>query len=61
MLSVNHLSKSFDGIQALYDFSLNVQRGDIVGLFGPNGRWKDYLSKRGDGICAGGRRNCHGG
>jgi branched-chain amino acid transport system permease protein len=40
LLAVNGLSKSFKGVQALSDVSLEVRQGEILGLIGPNGSGK---------------------
>jgi len=37
MISAHHISKSFGGIRAVADCSLTVERGQILGLIGPNG------------------------
>lgn len=40
MLKVTNLTKYYDGITALNDVSLNVEKGDIYGFLGPNGAGK---------------------
>ena len=40
LLEVHGLSKSFTGVQALSDVSLEVYQGEILGLLGPNGSGK---------------------
>jgi branched-chain amino acid transport system ATP-binding protein len=40
MLSVEHVTRRFDGIVAVDDVSLDVNEGEIVGLIGPNGAGK---------------------
>lgn len=40
MLEVKGVSRSFDGIRAVDDFSLSVQEGKITSLIGPNGAGK---------------------
>jgi branched-chain amino acid transport system ATP-binding protein len=40
MLEVRHLSKTFGGLKAVSDVSLDVPEGSIVGLLGPNGAGK---------------------
>jgi ABC-type branched-subunit amino acid transport system ATPase component len=42
-LEVQNVSKSFGGIRALDDCSLQVQRGTVTGLIGPNGSGKTTL------------------
>ena len=37
LLEVHDVSKSFGGIRALDACSLNVERGSVTGLIGPNG------------------------
>lgn len=40
ILSIERLNKSYDGVQAVEDISLQVAPGEIVGLVGPNGAGK---------------------
>jgi len=43
MLEISHLNKSFGGLQAMTDVSLNVNEGEIVSVIGPNGAGKTTL------------------
>ena len=43
MLSIQNVSKHFDGITAIKDVSFNVEKEEIVGLVGPNGAGKSTL------------------
>jgi branched-chain amino acid transport system ATP-binding protein len=40
MLEVNNLTKRFGGLVAVNDLSFDVNKGDILGLIGPNGSGK---------------------
>jgi len=40
ILKVKRLSKAFGGLQALSEFDLQVNQGDLCGLIGPNGAGK---------------------
>lgn len=42
-LSVEHISKSYKGVQVLKDISLEVNRGELFGLIGPDGAGKTTL------------------
>ena len=39
-LEVKNLTKRFGGLVAVKDISLNIRRGEILGLIGPNGSGK---------------------
>ena len=43
LLSVHHVSKRFEHLQAVDDVSLTVPQGKIVGLIGPNGSGKSTM------------------
>jgi branched-chain amino acid transport system ATP-binding protein len=43
LLNLEHLTKSFGGLMAVRDMSLQVAAGEIVGLIGPNGAGKTTL------------------
>ena len=43
MLKVDHLYKSFGGVKAIQDFSIEVESGEIHGIIGPNGAGKTSI------------------
>ena len=49
ILRIDSLSKSYGSRMALYDVTLNLPQGKIIGLLGPNGSGKTTLLK----LCAG--------
>jgi branched-chain amino acid transport system permease protein len=40
ILACEHLSKSFDGVQAVSDVTMSFERGKLTGIIGPNGAGK---------------------
>lgn len=45
MIQLNNISKSFDGIYAVRDLSVTVEKGEVFGLVGPNGAGKTTTIK----------------
>lgn len=45
LLSVSHVDKSFPGVHALIDVSIDVHHGEVVGLVGENGAGKSTLMR----------------
>ena len=40
ILDIDHLSISFGGLKAVYDFHVSIEAGELYGLIGPNGAGK---------------------
>ncbi|MGN1180209.1 MAG: amino acid ABC transporter ATP-binding protein [Suilimivivens sp.] len=43
LLEINHMSKSFDGMEVIKDISLSVKEGEVVSVIGPSGSGKSTL------------------
>ena len=43
LLTVSHLSRSFGGVKAVQDVSLQIPPGSLTALIGPNGAGKTTL------------------
>ena len=43
ILSISHLSKTFGGVVATDDLSLDVEQGELHAIIGPNGAGKTTL------------------
>lgn len=52
LLRAEGVSKSFEGIQALNDYSLTLAEGELVGLIGPNGAGKTTVFNILSGVLA---------
>lgn len=50
MIKISGVSKSFDGYRALDGLNINVKRGSIYGLVGPNGSGKTTIIKHLTGV-----------
>lgn len=44
-ITVEHISKNYNGVAALDDISFNVKKGELFGLIGPDGAGKTSLFK----------------
>lgn len=45
IIELAHVSKAFDGVPVIMDFSYNVLRDDRIGIIGENGSGKSTLLK----------------
>ena len=52
LLEVTNLCKSFGGVEAVTDLSLDVNVGEILGLIGPNGAGKSTVFNLINGVVA---------
>jgi branched-chain amino acid transport system ATP-binding protein len=43
LLEVQHVSKGFGGVRAVYDVSFALDEGELIGIMGPNGSGKTTL------------------
>ena len=43
LLQTSGLTHFFGGLRAVYDFSLNLEEGELLGLIGPNGAGKTTI------------------
>ncbi len=45
ILTMNHIKKTFDGVDVLKDISLKVDEGEVLGIIGPSGSGKTTLMR----------------
>lgn len=45
ILTMNHIQKSFDGLDVLKDISLSVEEGEVLAVIGPSGSGKSTLMR----------------
>ncbi|MGN0246556.1 MAG: amino acid ABC transporter ATP-binding protein [Lachnospiraceae bacterium] len=43
ILEINHMRKSFDGLEVLKDISLSVKEGEVISIIGPSGSGKSTI------------------
>lgn len=51
LLTINKLDKSFGGVHAVNNVSIEVGKGEILGLIGPNGSGKSTMVNLISGVC----------
>ena len=50
LLQIKRLTHFFGGLRAVYDYNLDLEQGELVGLIGPNGAGKTTLTNVLDGV-----------
>ena len=50
MITANHINKTFDGIEAVNDISINIKDGEVFGLIGTNGAGKSTFLRMACGV-----------
>ena len=45
ILRMEHIKKSFDGLEVLKDISLSVKEGDVLAIIGPSGSGKSTIMR----------------
>ena len=43
LLEINHMKKSFDGLEVIKDISLSVREGEVLSIIGPSGSGKSTM------------------
>ena len=54
MIEVNHITKRFGKVTAVDDFTLDINRGSVLGIVGSNGGGKSTLLRILSGVFDGG-------